>query len=132
VGILCVELFVTAGGRLLVNEIAPRRHNSGHLTLEATVTSQFEQQVRAVAGLPLGDTALLSPAAMANLLGDVWKGAEPRWERALKDPSVKLHLYGKGEARPGRKMGHLTALASTPAEAERVVRAARGALRKAP
>lgn len=131
VGVLCVELFVTAGGRLLVNEIAPRPHNSGHLTLEATLTSQFEQQVRAVAGLPLGDTALLSPAAMANLLGDVWKGAEPRWERALKDPGVKLHLYGKGEARPGRKMGHLTALAPTPAEAERVVRAARGALRKA-
>ena len=72
-----------------------------------------------------------NPAAMANLLGDLWKGAEPRWERAFKDPGVKLHLYGKGEARPGRKMGHLTALASTPAEAERVVRAARGALRKA-
>ena len=128
VGLLCVELF-EVGGELLVNEIAPRPHNSGHLTLDACVTSQFEQHVRAVCGLPLGDPVQHTPAAMANLLGDLWPSATagatagagagagagaPPWHEALAIPTVKLHLYGKREARPGRKMGHLTALAATP------------------
>jgi len=111
VGLLTVELFVTKNGRLLVNELAPRTHNSGHLTLDACVTSQFEQQIRAVCGLPLGSTALRQPAAMANLLGHLWEKGEPNWAAALTDPHVKLHLYGKAEARKGRKMGHLTACA---------------------
>ena len=124
VGLLTVELFVTRDGRLLVNELAPRTHNSGHLTIDACVTSQFEQQVRAVCGLPLGSTELKQPAAMANLLGDVWSNGEPNWPAALEDPLVKLHLYGKAEARAGRKMGHLTATGATTAEAvERVTRA---------
>ena len=133
VGVLCVEFFLCRDGRLVVNELAPRPHNSGHLTVDACVTSQFEQQVRAVAGLPLGSTRLLRPAAMANLLGDVWlrdgQAIEPNWPAALASGGdVKLHLYGKAEPRPGRKMGHLTATADTPAEALRVVRAAREAL----
>jgi 5-(carboxyamino)imidazole ribonucleotide synthase len=128
VGVLCVEMFLTRGGRLLVNELAPRPHNSGHLTIDAHATSQFEQQVRAVCGLPLGSTRQHSPAAMANLLGDVWSRGEPRWPAALALPDVKLHLYGKHDPRPGRKMGHLTALAATPAEAARVALAARDAL----
>ena len=128
IGVLCVEFFVTPNGRLLVNEMAPRPHNSGHLTIDAHVTSQFEQQLRAVCGLPLGSTELLRPAAMANLLGDVWGAGEPDWSAALVLPGVKLHLYGKKEARPGRKMGHLTALADTSEEAARLVRAARAAL----
>ena len=111
VGVLCVEMFLTQDGSLLVNELAPRPHNSGHLTIDACVTSQFEQQLRAVCGLPLGSTELLRPAAMANLLGDLWAGGEPDWAAACAFPDVKLHLYGKAEARPGRKMGHLTALA---------------------
>lgn len=114
VGVMGVECFVADGGALLVNELAPRPHNSGHWTLDASVTSQFEQQVRCVAGLPLGDCAALSPVAMANLLGDLWHDGPPRWERALAIPGVRLHLYGKHDARPGRKMGHLTAVASTP------------------
>ncbi|MBC8003569.1 MAG: 5-(carboxyamino)imidazole ribonucleotide synthase, partial [Opitutaceae bacterium] len=109
VGLLTVEMFVTRDGRLLVNELAPRTHNSGHLTIDACVTSQFEQQVRAVCGLPLGSTGLRQPAAMANLLGDLWAQGEPRWADALKDNQVKLHLYGKAKPRVGRKMGHLTA-----------------------
>jgi 5-(carboxyamino)imidazole ribonucleotide synthase len=113
VGVACVEFFVTRDGRVLVNEIAPRTHNSGHLTIEACETSQFEQQVRAVCGLPLGSTRLVAPAAMANLLGDCWERGEPDWAAALAVPGVSLHLYGKREARPGRKMGHLTALAAT-------------------
>jgi len=118
------------GGELLVNELAPRPHNSGHATIDACVTSQFEQQVRAVCGLPLGDTALLRPAAMANLLGDLWPGTgEPPWERILAHRDVKLHLYGKLEARPGRKMGHLTALADTPEAALAKVLSAREALK---
>ncbi len=126
VGVACVEFFVTREGRVLVNEIAPRTHNSGHLTIEACDTSQFEQQVRAVCGLPLGSTRLRSPAAMANLLGDCWAQGEPDWASALAVPGVSLHLYGKREPRPGRKMGHLTALAPTVAEAiERVTRARR-------
>jgi 5-(carboxyamino)imidazole ribonucleotide synthase len=128
VGVLCVEMFHTSDGRLLVNEIAPRPHNSGHLTIDACVASQFEQQLRAVTGLPLGSTELLRPAAMANLLGDLWAGGMPAWERACAMPGVALHLYGKKEARPGRKMGHLTALASTPRDARRKVLEARAAL----
>ncbi len=130
VGLLTVELFLTRDGRLLVNELAPRTHNSGHVTLDACVTSQFEQQVRAICGLPLGDTRLRSPAAMANLLGDVWAaaGGSPRWEAALSFPDVHLHLYGKTDPRPGRKMGHLTALAGSAAEAADLARRARAAL----
>jgi 5-(carboxyamino)imidazole ribonucleotide synthase len=124
VGVLCVEFFLTRDGRLLVNEIAPRPHNSGHLTFDACVTSQFEQQVRAVCGLPLGSPAQLRPAAMANLLGDLWVKGEPDWSGALALPGVKLHLYGKSEPRIGRKMGHLTALADTVDEAaERAITA---------
>jgi 5-(carboxyamino)imidazole ribonucleotide synthase len=128
VGVLCVEFFLTKTGRLFVNELAPRPHNSGHLTIDACATSQFEQQVRAVCGLPLGTPAQLRPAAMANLLGDLWQQGEPNWPAACAHPHVKLHLYGKHEARAGRKMGHLTALADTTAEALQMVRAARAAL----
>jgi 5-(carboxyamino)imidazole ribonucleotide synthase len=128
VGILCIEFFVTRGGRLLINELAPRPHNSGHLTFDACRTSQFEQQLRAICGLPLGSPELLQPAAMANLLGDLWQDGEPRWDAALAFPAVKLHLYGKASARPGRKMGHLTALAPTAEEARAQVVAARKAL----
>ena len=102
VGVLCVELFVTTGGRLLINELAPRPHNSGHLTFDACVTSQFEQQLRAICCLPLGATDLLLPAAMANLLGDLWQDGEPDWVAACGFPTVKLHLYGKAQPRPGR------------------------------
>jgi 5-(carboxyamino)imidazole ribonucleotide synthase len=123
-GVLCVELFVTADGELLVNEMAPRPHNSGHYTIDACVTSQFEQQARVLAGLPLGDTRQHEPAVMVNLLGDAWfPGAEsatprePDWARVLRHPQAKLHLYGKAEARRGRKMGHVTCLAPTLAEA---------------
>lgn len=125
VGVLCVEMFLTHDDRLLINELAPRPHNSGHLTFDANVTSQFEQQVRAICGLPLGSTELLRPAAMANLLGDVWANGEPRWADALRLPELKLHLYGKSSARAGRKMGHLTAMSSSADEAERIVREAR-------
>ncbi|MDQ1590436.1 MAG: 5-(carboxyamino)imidazole ribonucleotide synthase [Pyrinomonadaceae bacterium] len=128
VGVLCVEFFLTRGGELYVNELAPRPHNSGHFTIDACQTSQFEQQVRAVCGLPLGATGQLRPAAMANLLGDLWQAGEPDWRAACAIPNVKLHLYGKHEARAGRKMGHLTALAPTTEEALRLVRAARAAL----
>ncbi len=127
-GVLCVEFFLTRDGALLVNELAPRPHNSGHLTIDACVTSQFEQQLRSVCGLPLGSTEMPRPAAMANLLGDVWAGGEPLWEAALALPEVKLHLYGKSEPRPGRKMGHLTATAATAEVAERLVREARSRL----
>ena len=119
VGTACVEFFLTGNGGLLVNEIAPRPHNSGHWTIEGAATSQFEQQLRAVCGLPLGSTRRREPAAMANLLGDLWAGGEPDWPAALAVPGASLHLYGKGEPRPGRKMGHLTALAPTPEEAAR-------------
>ena len=129
VGVLCVELFLTTDGELLVNEIAPRPHNSGHLTIEAAATSQFEQQLRAVCGLPLGATGLHGSAAMANLLGDLWSAGPPRWERAAAIEGVCLHLYGKAEARPSRKMGHLTALADTPRQARSLVSAARDLLR---
>jgi 5-(carboxyamino)imidazole ribonucleotide synthase len=128
VGLLCVEMFLTRDGRLLINELAPRPHNSGHLTFDAAVTSQFEQQLRAVCGLPLGSTALVRPAAMANLLGDLWEGGEPDWAAACRFPGVKLHLYGKTAPRAGRKMGHLTALAPARDDAVRQVLAARAAL----
>jgi 5-(carboxyamino)imidazole ribonucleotide synthase len=128
VGLLCIEFFVTRDGRLLVNEVAPRPHNSGHLTVDACRTSQFEQQLRAICGLPLGSTAQLEPAAMANLLGDLWEQGEPHWAAALRFPDAKLHLYGKTTARPGRKMGHITALAATRADARALVLRARDAL----
>lgn len=128
VGVLCVEFFVTRDGRVLVNEIAPRPHNSGHFTIDACVTSQFEQQVRAVCGLSLGDPSLIKPAAMVNLLGDLWADGEPDWAAALAMPGVKLHLYGKSDPRPGRKMGHITALADTVDEAAAKAIAARDAL----
>ncbi|MDQ3317731.1 MAG: ATP-grasp domain-containing protein, partial [Actinomycetota bacterium] len=128
VGTACVEFFMTAGGGLLVNEIAPRPHNSGHWTIEGAATGQFEQQLRAVCGLPLGSTHRPEPAAMANLLGDLWTAGEPDWPAALAVPGIALHLYGKSEPRPGRKMGHLTARAPTPEEAAGRVLEARGAL----
>ncbi len=130
VGVLCVELFVTHGDELIINELAPRPHNSGHFTFDACVTSQFEQQLRAVCGLPLGSTAQLCASAMANLLGDEWAGGEPDWAAVAAFPSVKIHMYGKMEARRGRKMGHLTALAGTPEEAARMVMEARRVLRR--
>lgn len=117
-GVLAVEFFVCADGRLLVNELAPRPHNSGHWTLDGAVTSQFEQQVRALCGRPLGETNAHGAAAMVNLLGDLWHGAEsPAWERVLHRPGARLHLYGKREARPGRKMGHVTCLGDSPERA---------------
>lgn len=128
VGVLCVEFFLTKSGQLMINELAPRPHNSGHLTFDAHLTSQFEQQLRAICGLPLGSTELLRPAAMANLLGDVWANGEPDWYAACAIPDVKLHLYGKASARPGRKMGHLTALANDVETARRHVELARQAL----
>ncbi len=127
VGVLAVEMFVV-DGELLVNELAPRPHNSGHWTLDAARTSQFEQQVRAICNIGLGDPSLLAPAAaMANLLGDLWQGGEPRWDAALSDPNVSLHLYGKREPRQGRKMGHLTVTADDSISATGLARAAREA-----
>ena len=128
IGVLCVEFFVKGSGELIVNELAPRPHNSGHLTVDAHVTSQFEQQLRAVCGLPLGSTRLLRPAAMVNLLGDLWEQGEPNWIDALLHPEVKLHLYGKAEARAGRKMGHLTVLGETPESAAQLAMQSRAAL----
>jgi 5-(carboxyamino)imidazole ribonucleotide synthase len=129
VGVLCVEFFLTRAGAWVINELAPRPHNSGHYTCDATVTSQFEQQLRAVCGLPLGSVRMLQPAAAcANLLGDLWTHHEPNWAAALAIPGIKLHLYGKHTPKPGRKMGHLTALANTPEEAAAIVRRAREAL----
>lgn len=113
VGVLGVELFILNDGRILINEIAPRPHNSGHYTLDATVTSQFEQQVRTLCGLPPGDTRLLSPVVMINLLGDVWGESEPQWSDLFEHPGLMLHLYGKASARPGRKMGHFNLMAET-------------------
>ncbi len=129
-GVLCVEMFVTREGRLLVNEIAPRPHNSGHYTIDACVTSQFEQQARVLAGLPLGATEQHVPAVMVNLLGDLWFASadpaavrEPYWPKVLMHPRAKLHLYGKAQARRGRKMGHVTCLAPSLAEALATARA---------
>jgi 5-(carboxyamino)imidazole ribonucleotide synthase len=131
VGVLCVEFFLTSMGRLLINELAPRPHNSGHFTFDASVTSQFEQQLRAVCGLPLGSTRQLAPAAMANLLGDLWADGEPDFAAAAAFSNVKLHVYGKAMPRPGRKLGHLTALAQTTEEATRLVLAARASMSRA-
>ncbi len=117
IGLVAVEFFLTGDGRLLVNELAPRPHNSGHYTFDGCMTSQFEQQVRAVCGLPLGSTALLAPTVMVNLLGDLWRNGEPDWNQVLQNPNAKLHLYGKREARPGRKMGHFCVLGPTVEEA---------------
>ena len=116
-GLLAVEFFLTTDGELLVNELAPRPHNSGHFTFDACVTSQFEQQLRAVCGLPLGSPELLRPVVMWNILGDLWKNGTPDWSAVLRDPRAKLHLYGKSEARPGRKMGHVCLMAETIDEA---------------
>lgn len=128
VGVLCVEFFLTKDNRLLVNELAPRPHNSGHYTIDACVSCQFEQQVRAVCGLPLGSVRQHRPAAMVNLLGEVWMPGPPRWDAALRQGDVKLHLYGKAEPRAGRKMGHITALADTSAAAAELALQARTAL----
>jgi 5-(carboxyamino)imidazole ribonucleotide synthase len=128
VGVICVELFLMPDGELVVNEVAPRPHNSGHLTVDAHGCSQFEQQVRAVCGLPLGDPGRITPAVMVNLLGDLWADGEPNWAGALAWPGVALHLYGKGHPRPGRKMGHLTAVAATADEARVRALGARAAL----
>ncbi len=117
VGVLAIEFFVTGIDTLLINEMAPRPHNSGHFTLDACITSQFEQQVRALCGLPLGSTELMKPAVMINLLGDLWQKALPPWEIVFQEPDAKLHLYGKKEPRPGRKMGHITLLANSANEA---------------
>ncbi|MCC6196296.1 MAG: 5-(carboxyamino)imidazole ribonucleotide synthase [Burkholderiales bacterium] len=122
-GVLCVEMFVAQDGALLVNEIAPRPHNSGHFSIDACVTSQFEQQARVLAGLPLGDTRQHTPAVMVNLLGDIWFAGdataprEPAWYEVLRHPSAKLHLYGKAQPRRARKMGHVTCLGATQEEA---------------
>jgi 5-(carboxyamino)imidazole ribonucleotide synthase len=128
VGVLGVELFVV-GGRLMVNEMAPRPHNSGHYTIDACSADQFEQQLRTLCGLPLAKPWLLSSVAMINLLGDLWSDGEPRWEEALKQPGVRLHLYGKADARPGRKMGHLNCLAPDPDRALALALETRDALR---
>lgn len=113
VGTMAVEFFISAEGDILANEIAPRPHNSGHFTLDACETSQFEQQVRMLCGLPSGDCNLISPVVMINLLGDVWGQSQPHWDTLLSQPQNKLHLYGKKEARPGRKMGHFNVLATS-------------------
>jgi 5-(carboxyamino)imidazole ribonucleotide synthase len=132
VGVLGVELFVADGGRLYVNELAPRPHNSGHYTMDACTVDQFEQQLRAVCGLPLGEPRLLSPVAMINILGDIWLPGEPRWAEALRLPGVRLHLYGKAEPRPGRKMGHLNCLATDAEHALALAHEAHAALLPAP
>ncbi|MEY2820901.1 MAG: hypothetical protein RL105_473 [Verrucomicrobiota bacterium] len=128
VGLLAVEMFVK-DGRIIVNELAPRPHNSGHQTFDANETSQFEQHVRAVCGLPLGGTRPLAPSAMVNLLGDLWRGGvEPDWTKVLADPAAKLHLYDKGKAAPGRKMGHVTVTAADVDAAARRAEALHAAL----
>ncbi len=128
VGVLAVEMFIV-DGNLLVNELAPRPHNSGHWTLDGARTSQFEQQVRAICGVGLGDTSLTAPAAaMVNLLGHQWANGEPDWTCLFDHPTASLHLYGKCEARPGRKMGHITVTAGSANEAERRARAIRSGL----
>lgn len=114
VGVMGVELFVTRFGEVLINELAPRTHNSGHYTLDACATSQFEQQARAICGLPLGPVDLIRPVVMVNILGDAWAGGVPDWSQCEGRDDVRLHLYGKAEARPGRKMGHLNVLADSP------------------
>jgi 5-(carboxyamino)imidazole ribonucleotide synthase len=135
VGVLCIEFFVLGDGSLCVNEMAPRPHNSGHWTIDASLTSQFEQQARVLAGLPLGDPRAIAPAViMLNLLGDLWFGQaggarlEPDWAGALSEPSAKLHLYGKSEPRPGRKMGHLILVFDNDLEARAAAGRAAAAL----
>jgi 5-(carboxyamino)imidazole ribonucleotide synthase len=132
VGVLGVELFVVRGRGLMVNEMAPRPHNSGHYTMDACSADQFEQQLRTLCGLPLARPWLLSPVAMVNLLGDLWSSGEPHWEEALKRSGVRLHLYGKAEPRPGRKMGHLNCLAPDPASALALALQTRDALQAGP
>lgn len=127
VGVMAVEFFV-ADGQLMINEIAPRPHNSGHYTLDACVTDQFEQQVRVLCGLPLGDTRLLSPVVMVNILGDRWHDGGPHWDALLAHPAIKLHLYGKETARPGRKMGHFNVLDADPDIALQLAEQMRGVL----
>jgi len=127
VGVMAVEFFV-ADGQLMINEIAPRPHNSGHYTLDACVTDQFEQQVRVLAGLPLGDPRLLSPVAMVNILGDRWQHGGPHWAALLAHPNIKLHVYGKEAARPGRKMGHFNVLDADPEAALKLAEQMRDAL----
>ena len=123
VGVLCIEFFVLKNGDIVANEIAPRPHNSGHYTMDACVSSQFEQQVRAMARLPLGDTRQLAPVAMLNLLGDLWfeegggQAREPAWNKVLAHPDAKLHLYGKSAPHIGRKMGHINCLGKVLNEA---------------
>jgi 5-(carboxyamino)imidazole ribonucleotide synthase len=129
VGVIAVELFLLKDGRLLVNELAPRPHNSYHASERACATSQFEQLVRAICDLPLGSVEIVRPTAIVNLLGDLWLGERPpAWEVALKIPGVRLHLYGKGDARPGRKMGHISAQGGTPEAAVKAAQAAEIAL----
>jgi 5-(carboxyamino)imidazole ribonucleotide synthase len=128
VGLIAVEFFLTRDGELLVNELAPRPHNSGHFSFDACVTSQFEQQLRAVCGLPLGSPELLRPVVMWNVLGDLWKNGEPDWSVVLREPRAKLHLYGKSEARPGRKMGHVCVMADSTPEALAVIEKIRAGL----
>ncbi len=137
IGVVCIEFFLLSsmreggkGGRLLINEIAPRPHNSGHWTIEGAVTSQFEQQLRTVCGLRVGSTEQLRSAAMVNLLGELWLRGEPDWKELLSFADAKLHLYGKGKARPGRKMGHITVTAATAAAALEAGLAARSALQR--
>ena len=129
VGLMTVELFLTHDGQLVVNELAPRPHNSGHWTMEGSPTSQFDQQARILAGWTLGETFSDTPACMGNLLGDIWSGGEPAWAEALAvDPSLKLHLYGKTTPKPGRKMGHITVTDADPRQALARVQAARRTL----
>ena len=127
-GVLAVEFFLTTEGELLINTIAPRPHNSGHLTVDACVCSQFEQQVRALCGLPPGDAQLLSPVAMVNLMGDLWKNGEPHWEAVFSEPQALLHLYGKRKAIAGRKMGHINFLSEDADKALEIAEAVRAAL----
>ncbi|MEO6985877.1 MAG: 5-(carboxyamino)imidazole ribonucleotide synthase [Paralcaligenes sp.] len=133
-GVLCVEFFILQDGTLMANEIAPRPHNSGHYTMDACITSQFEQQVRVMAGLPLGSTDSLCPSLMLNILGDVWfdpatgEKREPDWPGVLRTPNAKLHLYGKKEARRGRKMGHINVVAPTLSAASDAAAAVAGVL----
>lgn len=122
VGLICIEFFLTHDGEVLVNEIAPRPHNSGHLTIEAHATSQFEQQLRAICGLPLGSIRQIRPAAMANLLGDLWEHGTPHWEVITHVPEAYLHLYDKDQPKAGRKMGHLTVCAESSTAAARLAR----------
>jgi len=128
VGVLGVELFVTDDDEILVNELAPRPHNSGHYTLDASATTQFEQQVRLLCGFGPGATDLLSPVAMVNLLGDLWRDGDPDWSRVFAMPGANLHLYGKREPRPGRKMGHINVLATDATAALERARTLHGAL----